>query len=186
MLVCDDKWSSWYSSSIKSHTVTSMRSYTKVIVHTEIVYKSTWTCSSTCGNICYADATTTDSSVYEITTTRTSTDYWIQPFNDTTPGCSIPLSSCSSIHSVWSSSVADWIKWDGGWWFETPPAWPYSTPGCKWCNDCYITAGGKLQLFYWPMPETVTRDMCATFPTMGYTDPWNMGNYSTTSKSTLR
>lgn len=37
-----------------------------------------------------------------------------------------------------------------------------------------------MQLFYWPVPETVTRDMCTDSPTIGPTrDPWNLGNYST-------
>lgn len=183
MLACDDKWSSWYSSSLWTSTVTSEKTYTKVVVQTQTFYESTWTCSSTCGDVCYADATTTSSSIFEITTTSASTDYWYRPFNKTTPSCSIPLSSCSSIHSVWSSSVAEYIKWEGGWWFATPPEWPYSTPGCKWCNDCYITAEGKVQLFYWPVPATATRDMCTDFPSGGrMTDPWNMGNYSTESK----
>jgi hypothetical protein len=185
ILLCDDKWSSYYSSSVMSQTLTSTIEYTKVIVQTQTVYASTWTCSSTCGDVCYADVTTTSSSSYEITSISTSTDYLFAPFNVTTPSCSIPKSACSSIHSAWSSSVADYVKWEAGWWFPTEPPWPYSTPGCKYCDEqCYITASGNVQLFYWPVPETQTRDMCTNFPAKGLTNPWNFGNYSKTRKST--
>lgn len=64
---------------------------------------------------------------------------------------------------------------------DQEPPWPYATPGCKWCSqtNCFIQGSGKVQIYYWPQPTTVSRDMCTDFPTEGPFDATR--NYVNTS-----
>ncbi|KAF2471186.1 uncharacterized protein BDR25DRAFT_313811 [Lindgomyces ingoldianus] len=184
ILSCDREWASYSKSSILAYKPTSEVTMTKVTVYTETVYQTTYTCSSTCGSVCYADVTTTDSTISEITSTQTEVSTKWAKYNGTAPTCTIPSTACKSIWEVWSQSTSVWNTWYNNMGPpESEPPWPYATPGCKHCSQtgCWIQGSGKLQLYYWPVPTTVARDMCTDFPTKGYFDPWQSGKYSNTS-----
>ena len=167
-LICDDALF-WYSrSSMLSGSSISEKNITYLASVTNTYYDVTHTCSSTCGNVCYADATTTGSSVF----ITTITDYDIETvrasYTGIRPNCTVPLSSCSSLWQAYSSRVDNYNSWAGGLLpVDAPEPNIGRDPNCKLntkCPGCYIMGGGKLQLYYWPVPQTVSRDMCADFP----------------------
>ena len=132
---------------------------TETIISTITSYQKTWTCASTCGDVCYAEsATTLGSSVIVTSWTYPYYSYIASPFTQPTPNCVIPADICTSMTSAYSSSLAAYWESNGAenssviW-----PTWPY-------CNGsepiCTVYGVGKATLFYWPVPETVSRDMC--------------------------
>ena len=91
---------------------------------TKTYYNTTWSCTSTCGSVCYAKNPITTASY----TTK--------------------------------------------WAFRDYPRWSYTGPDVN-CNftdtrgpshatDCVINGVGTARLFYWPVPKTRERDMCAS------------------------
>jgi hypothetical protein len=155
-------------------------------VSTETSYEFTYTCSSTCGDVCYADVTTFRTDISEITSTQEETITAWSRYNGSTPTCTVPGPACTSLWDIWTASQQFYMSWynrDGP--DSEEPPWPYATPACSLCRStgCYIQGGGKLNLYYWPVPKNVSRDMCTDFPSKGYYDPWQSGKYTNTSRS---
>lgn len=130
----------WSSQRITSETIT--------------VYNVTWSCTSTCGNVCYADSVTT------IGSSLTNIHYLADDFTYSHPNCYIPTASCNSILSAQPTSNSS-ESCQG----EDPdPEGLYCELIPSVLNQCYLRVYGHARLFYWPVPETVSRDMCAESP----------------------
>ncbi|PSN63278.1 hypothetical protein BS50DRAFT_624054 [Corynespora cassiicola Philippines] len=169
VLSCDRQWSSYYSSSILAYKPITEQTFTKLVVSTEIFYSTTYTCSSMCGQVCYADLTTTDSAFFTVTNTRLETSTEWASYNGSQPSCTVPYGSCKSLWDEFSHSTSAWNSWyNNGWSPEAEPPWP-KRPGCKYCEQsaCYILARGKVNVFYWPEHTSVSRDMCTDLPLNG-------------------
>lgn len=126
---------------------------------TSTSHQVTWTCASTCGNICYADATTLGSSVIISSSVSNVATSIVFPFTKPKPTCVVPADVCASMTSAYTSSSVAYVNSVRAWSASgmVPPVWPY-------CNGerprCELSGIGKARLFYWPVPETVSRDMC--------------------------
>lgn len=84
------------------------------------------------------------------------------PFTETKPSCGIPTESCRSMLSAYSSYSTLQESAFYGLTTLTPPypdpvEWPYCAGRS---TSCFLRATGKARLFYWPVPTTVSRDMC--------------------------
>lgn len=156
-----------------------------MVISTETVYQTTYTCSSTCGNVCYADPTTTATDFSTITSTQLSTSTQWSTYDGPQPSCTVPSASCTSLWDGYSSSIAAYMSWyNVGWPPEAEPPWP-ATPGCSMdtCKQtgCVIGGTGQLQVYYWPEPTTVVRDMCTDFPAQKPVDPYASGANTSTN-----
>jgi hypothetical protein len=126
-------------------------------------YNLTWSCSSTCGNVCYADTITTMGS-------SLTTVHYYDVSTEPNPNCYIPTESCSSILSARPTSTFSDKSCNGeevdteGIFCELEPT-PIS-------HDCLISVHGQARLFYWPVPKTVSRDMCAESGPTSWRHEW--------------
>lgn len=171
IIECDEKWGSW-SRSI-SYKPTATQIFTKVLISTKTSYGTTHTCSSTCGKVCYADVKTLNSSIWSSTSTEFDTYVSYVTYKGTTPGCSIPPASCTSMLDDFDRSTYAYNQWELGPRTDPEPPWP-RTPACQQCrrSSCIIEADGNVELIYWPVATNQSRDMCTDFPTEKLTDPF--------------
>ena len=157
---CLDQSSSWLSASA-DHTRTAnytTRWTNSIYFSTSTSFHITWTCTSTCSDIFYADsATTLGSSV--IVSSRvigSGETILISPFTTPKPTCIIPSDVCASMTSAYSASALAW-KSESSLGKMVSPTWPYCN---GWPSWCIMSAEGRARLFYWPVPKTVSRNMC--------------------------
>jgi len=163
VVLCEEQSRSWYSASTshKENQISLNETFmSRIVYETTTSYILTGTCDVTCGSICYAEPTTIDTSLVVITSYDYYRAYWgsIIPFTAPKPTCTIPKESCRSMIKSYASATRHWATADD---WSPFPEWPF-------CDgpqpDCHILVSGKARLFYWPVAETASRDMCTDYP----------------------
>jgi hypothetical protein len=167
VLACNDEWLAYSSISHSFGLPVASVWNTTVTYHDTTTVVESWSCSSTCGNVCYADVKPTDfvTTTSVVVHTIEQTDYL--SYTGPKPTCTVPLASCTSMWEVWSQSTSVYVSWATDWSATgAEPPWPSVQPGCEYCSTtgCWILAEGTVELLYWPEPTTVSRDMCTDVP----------------------
>lgn len=125
-----------------------------------------YSCTKTCGTICYAGPVTTIISTTHVYSERIYTyQTYSRPFNPM-PNCTIPYDECIELQSSYTSA-SDYY------WTSMPldevgtgmPIQPY----CSACKSTSCTFNQPyMELYYWPTSTTIARDYCATAPAQGW------------------
>ncbi|GAB7341296.1 hypothetical protein MBLNU457_7567t1 [Dothideomycetes sp. NU457] len=124
-------------------------------------------------------STTVINSTVPITSTSTELFTVFSMYPGPSPTCSYPPSDCDPYWQAYSTSLSSWRSASPQ---ITPPP---QTPGCynssyyssmmaaqaflTECGPCTIFGQG-VELVYFPVPSTVSRDMCATTPSASLTN----------------
>lgn len=153
---------SWYQRSTSWDSYRANNPSTTLTTETNTFYNVTWSCTSTCGSVCYAEKPITTAS-YLITSTGYRYNYPPE-FKDPWPNCYINPQFCRRISMNSTTS------------FNTTQQGLPGTVTSKMdlsfakalcvpeVTKCCISGLGLAQLWYWPDPITTTRDMCTSSP----------------------
>ena len=163
-MLCLSESKAWYEASKDYYATAPLTgdwSQTGIMSITSTSYQLTWTCSSTCGNVCYAEATTLGSTVLSSSSSYRRIRNLVAPFPKETPSCVIPTETCASIRSAYYNSHRIYHSWlYSSMTLDQAPKSP-SWLGCEAPPVlCYCQAYGLARLFYWPPSKTTSRDMC--------------------------
>ncbi|KAF2178219.1 hypothetical protein K469DRAFT_333910 [Zopfia rhizophila CBS 207.26] len=132
---------------------------TSTIITSDYVPK----CAMTCGTICYPAANETE--IYGPEYTTTSLDY---SYTLPQPSCTIRAKNCESLWSIYSSSLSSWssgpLTTSGPYTIHVSPEPRF--PACQTpCASSLCTyAAFHAELYFWPVTTSVSRDMCAKYP----------------------
>ncbi|KAF2833651.1 hypothetical protein CC86DRAFT_12730 [Ophiobolus disseminans] len=148
-----------------SVTITSITTVSQVW---EFMTLSTelYECTSTCGNICYANNVTTIISHSKFTQSETRTYYKNEPFPITTPNCTIPFKECLGLQTSYASAMTSFNSMGDEYAaYNQEPVRPY----CSACvsTSCYFNGMFAMSLYYWPPTSTTSRDYCTSEPVGG-------------------
>jgi hypothetical protein len=140
---------------------------TEVNYYPRMEQKLLFSASVEYGTIPYAvgpATTTTTTNTYTVTTMVSG---WAN-FTATTPPCSIPPSQCAFLKSSFTASSYAALETDCYYAYRPGPHCATESEnlskGGASCGKCTIV-GDTVEVIYWPVPSTVSRDMCATAPT---------------------
>lgn len=149
---------------IPTSVITKLRSYTE--------YDVTWSCYSTCGSVCYAEAATTISS-YLVVTTDLTHIYGSQayPVGIEVPHntCEISPNICRSIRSLLGGRTTSTEKSQRHG-YSQQSSFSEGEPCATTDTYCQIRGYDDATLFYWPISATMSRDMCTEFPSLDLLD----------------